>query len=266
MICVDLTLIDIRRLKMEAEEILRSLPDELRKKALRYHREDDQLRSIGSSFLLLKAAKGKPIHYSAEGKPFVEGENFFNISHSGDYVVLAEAKFPVGVDIERIDDIGINNDLLNIALTEREKLWVKDSLLRFYVVWTRKESLIKCEGSGFMSEPCEIDTLPENDLDESVLYKGKYYRADSFMINGHIVSVAVKNDEDMSVSGSFISVVNLHGNTLCKSRRISNDTEVIKVISRVKLSESLFELKLTSPLVESDINRAETFIRSDKMI
>ena len=191
MIWVDLTLLDIRTLKTEAEEILRGLPENLRRKAKRYRREDDQLRSIGSSFLLLKAAKGHPIHYREAGKPFIDGGNFFNISHSGDYVVLAEADCPVGVDIERVDDIGINDDLKNTALTEMEKLWVKDSLLRFYVVWTRKESIIKCEGSGFTSEPCEIDALPENDFDEPVLYKGKSYRADSFMIDRHIVSVAV---------------------------------------------------------------------------
>ena len=196
MIRVDLTLIDIHKLKTEAKEILRRLPNELRKRALRYRSEDDQLRSIGSSFLLLKAAKGQPIHYSESGKPFVDSGNLFNISHNGDYVVLAEAGMPVGVDIERVDDIDINDYLLNIALTEREKLWVKDSLLRFYVVWTRKESIIKCEGGGFVSEPCEIDALPENDFDEPVLYKGKYYRADSFMINRHIVSVVV----DTSVS------------------------------------------------------------------
>ena len=183
---VDLTLLDIRTLKTEAEEILRGLPDELRRKALRYRREDDQLRSIGSSFLLLKAAKGQTIHYNESGKPFVDGGNFFNISHSGDYVVLAEADCPVGVDIERVADIGINE-----AFAEREKLWVKDSLLRFYVVWTRKESLIKCEGRGFESEPCEIDALHENDFDSPVLYKGKYYSVSSFMIDGHVISHAV---------------------------------------------------------------------------
>ena len=104
-------------------------------------KKDDQLRSIGSSFLLLKASKGYEVHYSKEEKPFVGGELYFNISNSGDYVVLAEAELPVGVDIERVTDIGINDGLKNIALTEREKLWVKDSLLRFHVVWTRKENL-----------------------------------------------------------------------------------------------------------------------------
>ncbi len=48
-------------------------------KVLRYHKEDDKLRSIGSSFLLLKAAKGREIHYSLEDKPFVDGKNHFNI-------------------------------------------------------------------------------------------------------------------------------------------------------------------------------------------
>lgn len=186
---VTLTLLDIRT--FNAEKILSELPEDLRKKALRYRKEDDQLRSIGSSFLLLKASKGYEVHYSKEGKPFVDGELYFNISHSGDYVVLAEADSPVGVDVERVADIGINDGLKNIALTEREKLWVKDSLLRFYVVWTRKESLIKCEGSGFISEPDQIETLDDENFDEPVNYRGKFYRIESFMLDEHVVSSAI---------------------------------------------------------------------------
>ena len=188
---IRLTLLDIRGLRPKAEELLRGLPEELRKKALRYRKEDDQLRSIGSSFLLLKASKGYEVHYSKEGKPFVDGELYFNISHSRDYVVLAEADSPVGVDVERVADIGINDGLKNIALTEREKLWVKDSLLRFYVVWTRKESLIKCEGSGFISEPDQIETLDDENFDEPVNYRGKFYRIESFMLDEHVVSSAI---------------------------------------------------------------------------
>lgn len=119
---VRLTLLDIRELKQKAEELLRGLPDEFRKKALRYRKEDDQLRSIGSSFLLLKAAGGLPILYSESGKPFVNGGNFFNISHSDHYVVLAEADLPVGVDVERVSDIGFDDGLKNIALTKRETM------------------------------------------------------------------------------------------------------------------------------------------------
>ncbi len=198
MICVDLTLLNIRTLRADAEEMLRSIPEGLQEKALRFRREDDQLRSIGSSFLLLKAAEGREVFYSAEGKPFTKGGRFFNISHSGEYVVLAEADLPVGVDVERVTDIGIDDDLRNTALTEHERAWAGESLLRFYVVWTRKESLIKCEGRGFTYEPNEIDSLPENNFDDPVLYDGKYYRIDSFMFDEHVISIAVKIFEPYS--------------------------------------------------------------------
>ncbi|MBR0257314.1 MAG: 4'-phosphopantetheinyl transferase superfamily protein [Synergistaceae bacterium] len=194
MIRVWLTLLDIRTIKPKAEEILCGLPEELRKKALRYRKEDDQLRSIGSSFLLLKAAKGHEIHYTSEGKPFTDSANNFNISHSGDYVVLAESDAPVGVDVERVSDFGIDDDLRNIALTEREKLWVKDSTLRFFVVWTRKESLIKCEGSGFISEPYQIETLSDENFDEPVNYRGKIYRIESFMLDCYVISVCTVHE------------------------------------------------------------------------
>ena len=188
MIPVKLTLLDIRRLKPKAQEILHGLPEELQKKALRYRREDDQLRSIGSSFLQLKAARGRELHYSPEGKPFVDGGEHFNISHSGDYVVLAESEKPVGVDIERAADIGIDDDLRNIALTESERLWAGDSLLRFYALWTRKESLIKCDGSGFISEPNQIDALQNNDFDAPVFYAGNFYRIYTFMFEDYVIS------------------------------------------------------------------------------
>ena len=190
---IRLTLLDIRELKPKAEEILRGLPEEFREKALRYRQKDDQLRSIGSSFLLLKAANGSEILYTAEGKPFTEN-NHFNISHSGNYVVLGEADSPVGVDVERVTDIGIDDGLKNIALTERERLWVKDSLLRFFVVWTRKESIIKCEGSGFISEPNQIETFNDEKFDNPVKYRGKNYRIESFMIDGHVISFAAELD------------------------------------------------------------------------
>lgn len=188
MIPVKLTLLDIRRLKPKAQELLHGLPEELQKKALRYRMEDDQLRSIGSSFLQLKAARGRKIHYSPEGKPFVDGGEHFSISHSGDYVVLAESEKPVGIDIERAVDIGIDDNLRNIALTESERLWAGDSLLKFYAVWTRKESLIKCEGSGFISEPNQIDALQNNDFDAPVLYAGNFYRIYTFMFEDYIIS------------------------------------------------------------------------------
>ncbi len=67
-------------------------------------------------------------------------------------------------------------------------------------------------------------------------------------------SLSGRADNDFVASDERIS------NSDIESGRIVDDAEVI---SGVKLSESLFELKLTSRLVESDINRAETFVCAD---
>ena len=44
---------------------------------------------------------------------------------------------------------------------------------------------------GFCSEPCEIDELPENNFDDPVKYKGSFYRIESAMFEGHVISAAV---------------------------------------------------------------------------
>lgn len=70
-------------------------------------------------------------------------------------------------------------------------------------------------------------------------------------------SLSGRADDDFVASDERIS------DGYIESRRIIDDTEVI---SRIKLSESLLELKLASRLVESDINRAETFVCADEVI
>ncbi|MEJ6950845.1 4'-phosphopantetheinyl transferase family protein [Natronospora cellulosivora (SeqCode)] len=87
------------------------------------------------------------------GKPFLlkPKDFYFNISHSGDWVVCAVGNKPLGVDVELIKTIDYNiakrffskdefNDLLKIDKEKR--------LEYFYKLWTLKESYIKAEGKG----------------------------------------------------------------------------------------------------------------------
>lgn len=183
---VKLTFIDIDDLKPHAEKILQNLPEERRQKALRYLREEDRLRSIGSSFLIMRTVGNQKLQYGEYGKPFVPGKNF-NVSHSGNYVVMAESQNPVGVDIEEI--VGeYQSELAEICLTQREKIWVGKSLTRFFILWTRKESLLKCAGTGFFTEPNQIDVLTS-----PVLFMGKFYRFSDILFDNYVIAVAKKN-------------------------------------------------------------------------
>lgn len=76
---------------------------------------------------------------------------YFNISHSGDWIICAVDNKPVGVDIEIIK-------VINFKIAERffssEEYYALMSqpetiqLKYFYMLWTLKESYIKAEGKG----------------------------------------------------------------------------------------------------------------------
>jgi len=97
--------------------------------------------------------------YGSDGKPALHKPQAsplqFNLSHSGDWAVLAlSAGVVIGVDLEKIDPAldyaalaarvftaAENADLLAAAPQRQRR--------RFYRLWTRKEALLKGEGRGF---------------------------------------------------------------------------------------------------------------------
>jgi 4'-phosphopantetheinyl transferase len=79
----------------------------------------------------------------------------FNISHSGEWVVIALAQEELGIDIEWIDSAFDYSNILmeHFGMAERQFISsAENPLSAFYFLWTRKEALAKAEGSG----------LPEN--------------------------------------------------------------------------------------------------------
>ena len=111
--------------------------------------------------------------------------------------MLAEADSSVGVDIEKMVSYG---DWVREALTSSEYEWMlrgkdeSERQERFYRLWTRKESLVKCEGHGFSSAPGEISTLPvaETQLTD---YLGKTYGLGSLNLGGYMLSAALQGKQ-----------------------------------------------------------------------
>ncbi|QYJ92692.1 4'-phosphopantetheinyl transferase family protein [Shewanella spartinae] len=97
--------------------------------------------------------KGKPMLSKAF---FARSHLVFNLSHSGDYMLLAIAKSPqleLGVDIERLRQNTNIHAILNHYFTrqEREALLALPSARqrqRFFDLWALKESYIKAKGLG----------------------------------------------------------------------------------------------------------------------
>lgn len=94
-----------------------------------------------------------PFQYNEHGKPYLKNSNIhFNMSHSGEYAVLAVGDSRVGIDVERL-----RKNRLSVArrcfcpeeyadiMSAGDKLLQE---LRFLEYWTMKEAYVKYIGAG----------------------------------------------------------------------------------------------------------------------
>ncbi|MGC0371666.1 MAG: hypothetical protein DGJ47_000365 [Rickettsiaceae bacterium] len=90
--------------------------------------------------------------YGVNGKPYLsDGLVFFNISHSKDLCLIGISFInEIGIDIEFMDTNIDYLPLLNFFSSQKEIKWVleKNSIKRFYQIWTIKESILKYTGQG----------------------------------------------------------------------------------------------------------------------
>lgn len=102
--------------------------------------------------------------YNEHDKPFLQsgrsGERIekldFSISHCKEGIAVVIAPHPVGVDIESFRQY--SESLLQKTMNEQEILRIQQSAepsVEFIKLWTKKEALLKMQGTGI------IDELPE---------------------------------------------------------------------------------------------------------
>jgi 4'-phosphopantetheinyl transferase len=79
------------------------------------------------------------------GRPRIEGYDLHvSVTHSGERVAVAVSSAPVGVDVEHVRPINLD-DLAPHTLAPDEQA---DGLDGFFRYWTRKESAVKATGDG----------------------------------------------------------------------------------------------------------------------
>ena len=94
------------------------------------------------------------LYYGEKGKPYLKDyPYYFNLSHSGSYVVCAFSGQEVGVDIQQYKRADITRLAERFFSTEEKKAlkachdWKEREQL-FYQLWTRKEAYGKLTGEG----------------------------------------------------------------------------------------------------------------------
>jgi len=100
------------------------------------------------------------INRTAEGKPFLSQTHslFFNLSDTDGYTLAAFSKSDIGIDVERIREIPDADLVAGRFFSPAERAWMNNSEDRFFLIWTRKEAILKLTGTGLSDHLDEIDT------------------------------------------------------------------------------------------------------------
>lgn len=98
---------------------------------------------------------------SAFGKPFLpeHPEWHFNVSHSGDVLLIGVAHVPIGVDLEVVPAHFKTQALMSFFSPEEQRHLQNADPASFFWCWTRKEAYLKAVGTGLVEDLHTINTL-----------------------------------------------------------------------------------------------------------
>ena len=137
---------------------LSTLPAFLGEKILRYRRWEDRQAVLVGKLLLREvlAKRGyapdclERLRFDSYGRPHLEENVDFNISHSGEFVLCAVASGGrVGVDVERVRDLDISQFHKYFSAESWQEITASENRPQsFFDHWTMRESVIKADGRG----------------------------------------------------------------------------------------------------------------------
>jgi 4'-phosphopantetheinyl transferase len=180
---------------MEPDEIIR---------AGRYFNANDRNRFIvcrGALRSILANYLGQPPHSiqfetGTNKKPYIKNNTklCYNISHSGDWAMLAISNAEIGADTELINNAYGYKDVLQDNFSTAEINYINQSLSirRFFTLWTRKEALTKATGKGLDEDIKLIPSLDgSHHIQGNVIASHNNWLINTFGLHeGYLASVA----------------------------------------------------------------------------
>ncbi len=144
------------------------LPPRMQAEIRRYRRHEDRCRSLAGKLLLRYGLEWLGFstdlsawqHAGANGRPFLPQRPVFSISHTGPLAICGIAEPLIGVDAESVGELPLN-DFSRVFTREEIQAMNAARAPRtlFFILWTRKEAVLKAMGTGFFFPPDELNVL-----------------------------------------------------------------------------------------------------------
>lgn len=215
-----------KKIDIEAfQQLEKIISTDRRKKIKKYHFEEDKKRSIMAELLLRHSLKKdfgitrEQVQFTKNsfGKPMLKNfeQIYFNLAHSGDWVVCGVSDVPIGIDVEINKSIDLDIAKSFFTLDEYKDIvnQPKEKQIKyFYKLWTLKESYVKAEGKGlsiplnsfsFCISPDTIQMYEGNQLSKKYCFQ--VFNLDNF----HIVAVCSKKLSEKTISIVSIEDINI---------------------------------------------------------
>jgi 4'-phosphopantetheinyl transferase len=181
-------------------------PDEMERAARYYHKTDTDRFLIARGMLrvLLGMYLNRPpvqlqFAEGANKKPFVCSTEpvqvHYNVSHSGDWILIAVANMDMGIDVEKINPDFNFSEILGSCFSLQEIAFIANENLAangFYRLWTRKEALLKATSKGIDNNLTQIPcTDGKHEVAEEIIGSPHNWIVSSFEVeNQYVGSIA----------------------------------------------------------------------------
>lgn len=204
---------------------IKVLPSVISERSMEYVRWQDQhayvlgklLLAEGLSKVGLNKDKLNELQYNQFGKPFLNDNIDFNITHSGEYVFCAIGKnISLGIDTEPIREIEFTH--FRDTMNKTQWSYIKNSKRpweAFFRLWTIKESVIKAEQKGL-----SISLLDIHVKENLVCYNGRKWFIKELDLNNNIcvcLATNIQNPKLNLIEIEFTSAIN----EINKSRQLT---------------------------------------------
>ncbi len=143
------------------------------KRANSYYQQKDRERFIVSR-VALRQLLGKCLNHAPQDivfsignnkKPYIQSATqpiHYNVSHSGNQILIAVSDYEVGIDVEHTQADFDYEEIIPTCFSTLEAAHIRssnDPRHTFYLLWTRKEALLKATAKGVDDDLISIPSL-----------------------------------------------------------------------------------------------------------